>query len=615
MKLSSIFSDGMVLQRNEKVVISGVTKPTYPVRLTFLGKLYESISNSHGNFSIELDKLDPGGPHQMEIVADEIITIKDILIGDVWVLGGQSNMELPLNRTQDLFAREIKEINQPFIRQFIVPQEYDFHAPKKSFSSGNWINATQNDVMNFSAVGYFFAQKIHEKYGVPIGLIYSAVGGTPIEAWISEKTLRQFNRYDDLLDQNKDDSYVHSMIQNDENRNNLWYQHLNEKDQGLQEKWYEDVFRPLDWNEFEVPNSWQGTELENIRGSVWFTKEFEVTTTIESNEALLKLGTIVDADDTYINGTCIGTTGYRYPPRRYTVPGGLLRPGKNTITVRVISTQTTGEFIKGMPYQLIVKDKEINLEGTWKYKLGALTESLQPQTFFRNYPAGLYNGMIAPLSNYRINGILWYQGESNTAQPHGYNTLFNQLVSDWRKNWNQGEIPFLFTQLANLDTGDSNNNWAVLREEQRKGLSVPHTAMAVTIDIGEYNDLHPQDKKTLGARLALAALNKAYDEDIVYSGPLYKKMERIGNTIHLTFDHIGSGLTIRDGDEVLKTFTICGSDGKFIPATALIRNNQIIVSHETMQEPQHVRYGWSDNPEDANLYNKEGLPASPFTTE
>ena len=283
--------------------------------------------------------------------------------------------------------------------------------------------------------------------------------------------------------------------------------------------------------------------------------------------------------------------------------------------MRVISTQSIGEFIKDMPYQIMIGNEIISLDGTWKYKLGAQTEPLQSQTFFQYDPAGLYNGMIAPLSKYCITGILWYQGESNTANPNGYNNLFDKLVSDWRNNWGQGEIPFLFTQLANLETGDPHNHWAILREEQRKGLSIPNTAMAVTIDVGEHNDLHPQDKKTVGQRLALAAQSKAYHEDVIYSGPIYRNMKKVNHTIHLSFEHIGSGLTLRDGDEVLKGFEICELDQEFVPATAMIHENHVIVSHDKIQDPQHVRYAWSDNPVEANLYNKEGLPASPFTTE
>ena len=615
MKLSRLYSDGMVLQRDQKNMILGKTEPFYPVTLTFLEKTYRTTADQDGSFSFELDPSDPGGPHQMEIHADEEIILKDILIGDVWVLGGQSNMELPIHRTQDLFADEIKKINHPSIRQFSVPQEYDFHTTRHDLSSGNWMSATQSNVMNFSAVGYFFAKELNKKYDIPIGLICCAVGGTPIEAWMSEGTLRKFKQYDDEIAQNKNDDDVNSMIQADEERIKLWYMHLNKHDRGLREKWYEITDQPHDWKECKVPYSWKNTELEEIRGSVWFVKEFELPTSFTKSKAMLKLGTIVDADDTYINGTCIGTTGYRYPPRRYIVPEGLLSAGKNIITVRVISSQSTGEFIKDMPYKLIVHDQEIDLSGTWKYRIGVQTEPLQPQTFFRNSPAGLYNGMIVPLRHYHITGVIWYQGESNTANPNGYNNLFDKLVSDWRNNWGQGEIPFLFTQLANLETGDPHNHWAILREEQRKGLSIPNTAMAVTIDVGEHNDLHPQDKKTVGQRLALAAQSKAYHEDVIYSGPIYRNMKKVNHTIHLSFEHIGSGLTLRDGDEVLKGFEICELDQEFVPATAMIHENHVIVSHDKIQDPQHVRYAWSDNPVEANLYNKEGLPASPFTTE
>lgn len=617
MQLSSIFSDGMVLQRNKHIIISGKTKPNHVVSLSFLEKSYETTSNHDGHFSIQLDKLSAGGPYDMKIVgANEKVVLKDILIGDVWLLGGQSNMEIPVYRTQDLFPDEITNINEPFIRQFSVPQEYDFHAPRQILSGGTWKKATQeDDAMNFSAAGYFFAEKIHKQYGIPIGLIQTAVGGTPIESWMSEETLRPFKTYDDMLDQSKDDSYIASTIRKDEERMNHWHKSLNERDPGLQNKWYAASYQPDHWEAFKVPNSWENTILEDIKGSVWFRKEFEVPASMTKGEALLKLGTIVDADDTYINGTCIGTTGYQYPPRRYTVPKGLLKPGKNTITVRVISTETTGGFITDKPYELVANGEKINLKGTWQYKIGAKTDALEPQTFFRNYPAGLYNGMITPLSDYSITGVLWYQGESNTSNPNGYNVLFEKLVKDWRENWNVKELPFLYTQLANLETGDPNHNWAVLRNEQRKGLSIPNTAMAVTIDIGEYNDLHPQDKKTLGKRLACAAMNKAYGEDNVYSGPLYKDMEVVNNKIYLSFDQIGSGLTIRKGDDQLKSFSICGADGKFLPATAMIQDRKVIVSHEKIQEPKHVRYAWSDNPEEANLYNQEGLPASPFTTE
>jgi len=621
MKLSSIISDGMVLQRNKEITLAGETTPLQNVEVNFVNKTYSTTADHNGNWTINIEPLEPGGPYQMLIIADESLTIHDILVGDVWVLGGQSNMELPVSRTLDLFYNEVKAVHHPYIRQFSVPQNYDFQAPKQELTGGHWISATNRDVMKFSAAGYFFAQEIHKKYGVPVGVIQAAVGGTPIEAWMSEKTLRVLGGYETELELCKDDAYIATTKRSDEARQNLWHQQLNEQDLGLKDEgWYSDSQAADDWHEFEIPNSWEGTELEPIRGAVWFKREFELPETTLEGEAKLSLGTIVDADETYVNGILVGSTGYRYPPRRYSVPKEILRPGKNTLTVRVISTQTTGEFIKDMPYKIMANGEELDLQGTWKYKVGALAEALEPQTFFQYKPSGLYNGMIAPLSSYGVKGVLFYQGESNTGRPKGYRELFKALVSDWRENWKQGEIPFIYTQLANLDTGEVDSyqsNWATLREEQRLSLTIPNTAMAVTIDIGEHNDLHPQDKKTLGQRLALCTESLAYHENIVYSGPLFREMKKVGSTIHLFFDHVGSGLSAGiDGSGLeLKSFTICDKDGKFVPATAIINGDTIIVEHNQIKEPHHVRYAWKDNPEEANLYNKEGLPASPFSTE
>ncbi|MFS0861913.1 sialate O-acetylesterase [Fredinandcohnia sp. 179-A 10B2 NHS] len=611
MKLSSIFSDGMVLQRNKPITISGYTNPSQNVHVQFLERTFSTTSDQNGDWSINLGQFEPGGPYQLEIEADDKIVIQDILIGDVWILGGQSNMEMKVKETLDLFSEEMKAVHQPFIRQFTVPQEYNFHGPTRFVENGSWINASGTSVMDFSAAGYFFANEIYEKYGVPIGLIATAVGGSPIEAWISESTLREIGGYETELEKNKDDSYVSSVKQSDEKRHVAWGKQLDEKDLGLLEGWYEESFIPEGWKEIKVPGTWEETELENLRGSVWYRYEFELPSSMTESEAILALGTIIDADNTYINGTLIGNTTFRYPPRRYPIPDGILKPGKNNITVRVISTQTTGGFVVDMPYKISANGQVISLTGTWKYRIGAVTETLENPTFFQYKPAGDYNGLIAPISNYSASGVLWYQGESNTGQPDTYKKLFEVMVNDWRQHW--PEIPFFITQLANYDTGaPTNKNWAELREQQRLSLDIPNTAMAVTIDIGEYNDLHPQDKKTLGQRLALCARKLVYKEDIVYSGPLYKSMEILGSEIHLTFDHIGSGLVVRG--KQLNSFEIA-EDGEFSPATAIINGDKVIVSNSHVTKPTHVRYGWLDNPDNPNLYNIEGLPASPFTTE
>lgn len=672
MKLSSMLSDGMVLQRNATVMIWGTAESGRKVQVSFLGKEYGTTADSKGDWRVALEKLQPGGPYEMTISMEHqesIIqsVIRNILIGDVWVLGGQSNMELPVRRTLDVLAEEVENVNLPFIRQFAVPQTYNFHGPQHELpraehrdaaQGGEWIAATPEEVMNFSAVGFFFAKALYEKYQVPMGLIHAAVGGTPIEAWISEPTLRDIGGYEAVLERCKDDHYVSETKQRDEERNQLWYRQLNDTDLGLKEGWFHVSCDTSDWEDIQVPGSWSGSKLASVRGTVWLRREFDVPASMlesgvrnnemlnsevlndrvlngqmlhdemRNREIMLKLGTIIDADDTYINGVCIGKTGYMYPPRRYPVPKGLLKPGRNTIAVRVISTQNTGAFVQDMPYKLVAGEQELDLRGTWKYRIGAVTEALESQTFFQYMPSGVYNSMIAPLRNYPIMGFLWYQGESNTGRPAEYSELFARLVQDWRRNWGDDDIPLIYTQLANLgEEDDTQVNWAELREEQRKGLQVPNTAMAVTIDVGEYNDLHPQDKKTVGQRLALGARKLAYSEEqLVYSGPMFKSMELIGganpedvitaddlSAIVLHFDHVGSGLTTWGGGE-LRGFAICGSDGRFVPADAVISGDTVIVKHDEIRQPVHVRYAWSNNPARANLYNQEGLPASPFST-
>ena len=333
--------------------------------------------------------------------------------------------------------------------------------------------------------------------------------------------------------------------------------------------------------------------------------------------AKLILGRIVDADSAFINGQFVGTVSYQYPPRRYDIPTGLLKAGENTIVVRVISNIGKGGFVPDKQYAVVTKDTSINLTGEWKYRLGAEMPPLESQTFIRWKPTGLYNAMIAPLLNYKIKGVIWYQGESNAERPKEYLSLFSTMIKDWRTNWNEGDFPFLFVQLPNFmetKSEPSESNWALLREAQLKTLSLPNTGMVVAIDIGEWNDIHPLDKKDVGYRFALAAEKLAYGDNIVYSGPIYKSMKIDGNKIILSFTHTGSGL-IAKGDNKLKYFAIAGNNKKFVWANAKIENNKVVVWNDKVKNPVAVRYAWADNPDGANLYNKEGLPASPFRTD
>lgn len=620
-QLPALVSDGMVLQRSSKVRIWGGAAAGEELRLSFLGKIYRTETKEDGSWELELNDLEPGGPHEMIIQCGKAeVTLHNIMVGDVWILGGQSNMQIPVRRTLDLFAEEMRDANNPEIRSFIVPMVYDFHGPREEVSGGSWVPVTPDSVNDFSAIGYFFAKKIHDKYKIPIGLILTAIGGTPAEAWINEKTLKRFGKFDEMLALCKDDSYVNGIIKSEEEQTNLWYKELNEADEGLKEQsgpWYLEDCDTSDWKEISVPLNFEGTELGDIKGgAIWFKKDIIIPGSMCKGAGKLALGTIIDADETYLNGVRIGGISYLYPPRRYEIPEGLLREGKNTITVRLLVTQNTGAFITDMPYYLRSNGEELLLSGKWKYKIGAVTRALLPTTFFQYKPAGLYNGMIHPLRRYAIRGVLWYQGESNDVYPYDYKELFEAVIQDWREIWNIGAFPFLYVQLANFCLWRKEpkiSNWARLREEQRKALTVPETGMVVTIDKGMYNDLHPWDKKSVGERLALWAFRMVFGEDIECSGPIYDHMVKEGDTIRLYFKHTGSGLTIH-GD-ALNTLEACGEDGVYYPAEAEVEQDTLVITCSRVKSPIHVRYGWLNNPEAANLYNLEGLPASPFTTE
>jgi sialate O-acetylesterase len=347
---------------------------------------------------------------------------------------------------------------------------------------------------------------------------------------------------------------------------------------------------------------------------VWLRKEFTLDESLAGKTGTLYMGRIVDSDSTYLNGELVGSVTYQYPPRIYTVPKGLLKKGKNVITARVIVNYGNGAFINQKPYELKIEDKTIDLKGAWKYKKGAKTGPLSSTTFFQYKPTGLYNAMISPLLNYSIKGVIWYQGESNVDRAKEYYPLFSTMINSWRKAWSQGNFPFLYVQLANLNPAQKSpteSGLAELREAQLKTLSVPNTAMVVAHDLGEWNDIHPLNKGDVGKRLALAARKLAYKEDITYSGPIFKEAKRVGNKVEISFSNTGTGLVAKNGED-LNHFAVAGEDGKFVWAKAKVENNKVIVWSDEISKPKIVRYAWADNPEGANLYNKEGLPASSF---
>ncbi|HET9746793.1 MAG TPA: sialate O-acetylesterase [Chitinophagaceae bacterium] len=626
-KLPRLVRDSMILQRDTKINIWGWASRNEKVSIKFNGRSYKVTTGTDGKWKVQLQPMKAGGPYTMEIAGNNKIQLKEILIGDVWFCSGQSNMVHQMNIHDVTYAKDIAEANYPQIRHFWIPTLTNLRGQQEDLPTGFWKSAVGDDVRPFSAVAYFFARKLYEKYGVPIGLINASVGGTPIEAWTSEEGLKDFAALQATIQKNKDTAYVNSLSRNALSSNpNRTTQTV---DKGMAEptKWYDPAYHPKGWKTINIPGYWEDQGLKDLNGIVWYRKVITVPASMYGKAAKVWLGRIVDADELYINGKRVGNTTYQYPQRRYNVAADMLKTGPNIFIIRVTNNAGKGGFVPDKPYCIFSGNDTVDLKGTWQYKVGQVnpppssqpsaTRSNPPPINAGSQPTALYNGMVAPITNYTIKGFLWYQGESNTNRADEYAKLQPAQIKDWRNKWKQGELPFLYVQLPGFMDYNylpSESNWAMLRESQLKSLSVPNTAMAVAIDLGEWNDIHPDNKKDVGERLALAAMKMAYGENVVHSGPLYQSATINGNRIKLQFTNTGSGLITNDGEE-LNEFAIAGDDKKFVWAKAKIEGNTVIVWNDAIENPRYVRYAWADNPVNPNLYNKEGLPASPFRTD
>ncbi|MBD5778080.1 sialate O-acetylesterase [Pelagicoccus sp. NFK12] len=618
-RLPKVLSDGMVLQRGEEARIWGWADASERVTVTFRGKAFEAIADERGEWAVGIEPRAAGGPFELQVEGENRIVLQDVLVGDLWLTSGQSNMELTMERVKERFPEEVSAANNDRIRYFKVPTSYDFKQERNDVQSGSWIKAEPDSILDFSAVGYFFAREIEREKGVPIGIVNSSVGGSRIQCWFSEAMLEAYPEELAEAKRWRDDALIERTESSNAAIYSDWDRAAREKDQGLRGEtpWYDPDVADRDWPSMTLPTFWDEGGLEPMNGVVWFRKSFEVPAGMAGKSGMLYLGTIVDADETYLNGVKVGATTYQYPPRRYEVPAGLLKEGENVIAIRAFSHSGRGSFTRDKPFDLVVDDATIDLRGDWKYKVGAVLYERPGTVFIRWKPMGLYNAMIAPLVPLDLKGVLWYQGESNAWTPDNYQELLNQLVGGWREQWGRADLPFVWAQLPNFmesreEPGES--AWARLREQQRLALELEHTGMAVTIDAGEWNDIHPLDKETVGKRLALEARRVAYGEtELVSSGPLIDSAERRGRQVALSFRNVGGGLRANGGE--LMEFAIAGGDGNFVWADARIAGDEIMVWSDAVPEPTRVRYAWADNPEHANLYNAEGLPASPFEIE
>lgn len=616
-RLPQLIRDSMILQRNVKINIWGWAANGEKVTVQFNNKTFKTTTNDSGKWLIQLPPMKAGGPYTMEISGSNKIVLHDILIGDVWVCAGQSNMEHQMKLHNVNYAAEITNANNAEIRQFKIPNITNLISPQNDLPGGSWKWADSNNVKDFSAVAYFFAKALYEKYHVPIGIINASWGGIPIESMMSEESLKAFPSIIDIVEKNKDTALV-----NETNRKAFTAMNAmpHTKDIGMKEKWFDTSYIPKEWWRIAVPGYWEDQGIKDLDGVVWYRKEIDIPASMINVDAKVFLGRIVDADELYINGKEVGSTTYLYPERRYAIPANVLQPGKNIFVIRVTNNSGKGGFVPDKPYELIAGNDTIDLTGYWQYKVGQVNmpyNVINKNIILQYQPTALYNSMIAPIISYSIKGFVWYQGESNTKKPDEYAMLQPAMINEWRSKWKQGNLPFLFVQLPGyMDYNylPSESQWAMLRDAQAKSLSLSNTAMTVAIDVGEWNDVHPDRKKEVGDRLAIAAEKIAYDENIIYSGPTYQSQTIDGNKIIISFNNTGSGLTTND-DEAPAEFAIAGDDKKFVWANATIKGAAIIVSSNEVVNPKYVRYAWADDPINPNLINKEGLPAAPFRTD
>ncbi len=630
-RLPAIIGDNMVLQRGTKVRIWGTANAGEHVTVTFDKKSVNAVADAKGRWEVWLGPLKRGGPSELIVKGDNVLTIKNVLVGDVWICSGQSNMEWPLSNT-DNATETLAQANYNEIRLFTVQKKTS--TTELDDVQGHWVVTTPEEAAHFSAVGYFFGREVYQHIKTPIGLIHTSWGGTPAEAWTSHEGLLSSPELKPILDRYEaslnalpatKENYARALAKWEEA--NLY---VDSENKGEALGYADPNTATTDWTKIDLPKQFEAAGLM-IDGAVWFRKVVDVPEPWSGKELVLNLTAIDDYDTTYFNGMKIGSTGRETPdsyqvPRKYVVPGSLVRSGKNTIAVRVFDRAGEGGF--GSAGEMSLRpggadvSQAISLRGSWDYKVELALEPKHVDWGSRPEPVGsgnqnspsvLYNAMLAPLVPLAIRGAIWYQGESNAGRAYQYRTLFPVMIRDWRRAWGT-VFPFYFVQLANWrprKEQPAESDWAELREAQFMTLREPQTGMAVAIDIGG-EDLHPRNKLDVGRRLAAWALAEAYGEKVVPSGPLFESSSVEGDKVRIKFKY-AAGLKTNDGSPV-KGFAIAGADRKWVWADARIEGQTVVVSSPSISKPVAVRYAWADNPA-VNLYNKADLPASPFRTD
>lgn len=617
-RLPQLFTSHMVLQRDRPIPLWGWADPKESITIMFKGQSQTVIAGKDGTWRITLKPEPTGGPFDLSFKGKNQIVLQDVLLGDVWICSGQSNMEWEVEDS-DNAPQEIANAQFPQIRHFKINKTLAIN-PQSDVPSGGWNVCSPESVAKFTAVGYFFARELNKQLQIPIGLINTSWGGTMVETWISKEAFAQNPDFKDMIA----DLPVIDLDSLSKVKKAALNIHVKSIQGALPDssnvaQWKNPNYNDTNWPTLNAPGNWENQALGEFDGEVWLRKTFELDSADHIKNAMLQLAKIDDWDETYLNGVRIGGMDRYTFLRKYAIPAGLLQKGKNVIAVKVTDTGGGGGIWGDASDLFLTMDQiQLSLAGAWKFqvaKISIISHGIGPN----DYPTLLYNAMIAPLIPVGIKGAIWYQGESNANRAEEYQKSFPLLINDWRKRWNQGDFPFYFVQLASFKAQNGNSvqgsTWAELREAQTKTLQLLHTGMAVTTDIGNVEDIHPRNKQDVGKRLAALALNRDYDKPVIDQGPTFKALTIAGNRAMLSFINIGTGLLAKDKYGYLRGFEIAGADQKFYYAKAWIENNTVIVFHEKVLAPVAVRYGWADDASDNNLYNQEGFPAPPFRTD
>ncbi|RAV30507.1 sialate O-acetylesterase [Sinomicrobium soli] len=615
LRLPACFTDNMVLQRDAPVSLWGWSAPGQEVKVEMDGSSQQGKTGKDGIWKVRLPAFPAGGPHTVKISAGtSVVELDNVLMGDVWLCGGQSNMEWPLKQTP-YREEDTVWLQGQQVRLLKVIPEMDYR-PGEDIHASGWMVPEPDKIAEFSAVGYHFGKFIQQESGVPIGLVSVNLGATAVETWMSNEALEAFPQFREELKHTGSFADVKKAF---EKNKKSWYGKYYYTGPGISGKWYLPETDITSWDTLEVAgNTWEEEEtLKDFDGAVWFRRSFDLPEGFEGDSLPLQLLQIDDYDITWVNGHRIGETFGRHNHRNYTIPAGILKKKGNILTVRVFDTGGTGGFTTPAFWGNDI------LRGRWHYRKGLHIDAGKfPEQELVNVtpfssPGVLYNANVAPLTALKIKGVIWYQGESNAARAAEYRELFPALIRDWRDHFGK-DIPFLWVQLANYGQEPEMpgpSAWAELREAQDMALNLPNTAMAVTIDIGEAGDIHPRNKLDVGKRLGALAMNLCYGGTYSAQFPQFKDMERKGDSLLVRFTAATPVLKTKDKYGYIRGFQLAGEDGEFRWARAFLRKNTVVVYAPGLRNPVAVRYAWSDNPGPLDLTGENGLPAAPFRSD